>query len=226
MRQLRAAYSADATLTHMPTPSGNVFLICAPSGAGKSSLVNALLAQDPQLTLSVSCTTRAPRPGEQDGRHYRFIDVDAFMALRDANALLEWAEVHGNYYGTPRDRIDQAAAQGQDIVLEIDWQGAQQVRRALPQAIGIFILPPSVQTLHTRLVQRGQDDAQVIARRLRAAAAEMAHAPEFEYVIINQEFSVALAQLAQIVCAARLRYLHQATRYAELFARLGVPVST
>jgi len=202
---------------------GNVFLISAPSGAGKSSLVNALLAQDPHLTLSVSCTTRAPRPGELDGQHYRFVSVAQFMALRDANALLEWAEVHGNYYGTPRDRVDAALAQQRDVVLEIDWQGAQQVRRALPGTMGVFILPPSMAVLKARLEQRGQDDAQVIARRLQAAGEEMAHAPEFEYVIINQEFSVALAQLAQIVAAARMRYPHQATRHAALFTQLGIP---
>jgi len=201
---------------------GNVFLVAAPSGAGKSSLVNALLAQDPQLTLSISCTTRAPRSGEIDGQHYRFVSVETFLALRDANALLEWAEVHGNYYGTPRDRVDEALSQGRDVVLEIDWQGAQQVRRVLPGTIGVFILPPSMAALKTRLEQRGQDDAQVITRRLRAAGEEMAHAPEFEYVIINQEFSVALAQLAQIVAATRLRYPHQATRHAELFAQLGI----
>jgi len=206
----------------MSKPFGSVFLVAAPSGAGKSSLVNALLAQDPQLTLSISCTTRPPRPGEVDGRHYRFVSVDEFIALRDANALLEWAEVHGNYYGTPRDRVDQAVSQGRDIVLEIDWQGAQQVRRTLPQVISIFIVPPSMAVLRARLVKRGQDAAQVIERRLQAAAREMSHAPEFEYVIINQEFSVALAQLSQIVAAARLRYPHQATQHAELFAQLGI----
>jgi len=206
----------------MSHPPGNVFLISAPSGAGKSSLVHALLAQDPHVTLSVSCTTRSPRPGEVDGQHYRFVSVAEFLALRDANALLEWAEVHGNYYGTPRDRIDQATSQGRDMVLEIDWQGAQQVRRALPGTIGVFILPPSMATLKTRLEQRGQDDAQVITRRLQAAGQEMSHAPEFEYVIINQEFSVALAQLSHIVTAARLRYSHQAAQHAELFAQLGI----
>jgi len=205
-------------MSHSP---GNIFLVAAPSGAGKSSLVNALLAQDAQLTLSISCTTRAPRPGEVHGRHYRFVSVAQFMALRDADALLEWAEVHGNYYGTPRDRIDQATREGRDVVLEIDWQGARQVRRVLPQAIGVFILPPSLETLRTRLVQRGQDDAQVIERRIQGAAREMSHASEFEYVIINQEFSVALAQLSDIVSAARRRYPQQAKRHADLFAQLG-----
>jgi len=209
----------------MPHPLGNLFLIAAPSGAGKSSLVNALLAQDPQLTLSISCTTRAPRPGEIDGQHYRFVSPAQFRALRDAGALLEWAHVHGNDYGTPRDRVDAALAQGRDVILEIDWQGAQQVRRLLPQAIGVFILPPSIEALKTRLEQRGQDAAPVIARRLQAAGKEMSHAPEFEYVIINQEFSAALAQLSQIVATARLRYPHQATRHAELFAQLGVGAS-
>jgi len=206
----------------MSSHIGNVFVVAAPSGAGKSSLVNALLAQDTQLALSVSCTTRAPRPGEEEGRHYRFVTEAEFIALRDGGALLEWAHVHGNYYGTPRDRVDAATQQGQDIVLEIDWQGARQVRECLPQAIGVFILPPSIAALQARLEQRGQDDVQVIARRLLVAGHEMAHAVEFEYVIINQEFSVALQELAQIVSAARLRYVNQAARHATLFTQLGI----
>jgi len=205
----------------MPLIPGNLFLIAAPSGAGKSSLVNALLAQDAHLELSISCTTRAPRPGEVDGEHYRFVSVEAFTALRDAGQLLEWAEVHGNFYGTPRDRVDAALAQGRDIVLEIDWQGAQQVRSLVPQALGVFILPPSLAELKNRLQARGQDTADVIARRVLAAEDELRHAPEFEYVIINQEFKVALLQLTQIVAAARLRYSQQAARHAPLLRQLG-----
>lgn len=206
----------------MSSHSGNIFMVVAPSGAGKSSLVNALLAQDSTLMLSISCTTRAPRPGEQADKHYRFVSVDAFQAMRDQDALLEWAEVHGNFYGTPRDRIDAALQAGDDVLLEIDWQGARQVRLHYPQAIGIFILPPSIEALESRLTQRGQDAPQVISRRLLAAGSEMSHASECQYVIINQEFSTALIQLGQIVAATRLRYGTQALRNAELFSQLGI----
>ncbi|MFD4836808.1 guanylate kinase [Achromobacter sp. NPDC058515] len=202
---------------------GNVFMVVAPSGAGKSSLVKALLAQDTSLLLSISCTTRAPRPGEEDGREYRFVSTDEFKRLRDAQNLLEWAEVHGNFYGTPRDRIDEATSQGHDVLLEIDWQGARQVKQRFPGAIGIFVLPPSIEELESRLKARGQDEPQVIARRLMAAGGEIAHAPECEYVIINQEFSVALSELMKIVSAARLRFSSQAARHAQLFAQLGIP---
>jgi guanylate kinase len=206
----------------MSSSSGNVFMVVAPSGAGKSSLVNALLSQDPGLTLSISCTTRKPRPGEEANKHYRFVSVDEFDALRANNDLLEWAEVHGNFYGTPRDRIDQALEQGRDVLLEIDWQGARQVRQYFPQAVGIFILPPSIEALEARLTKRGQDDPTVIARRLLAAGGEMSHASECQYVIINQEFSAALQQLGQVVAATRLRYAAQAARHAALFSQLGI----
>ena len=209
-------------MTHSP---GNVFMVVAPSGAGKSSLVRALLDRDPSLILSISCTTRQPRPGEADGREYRFVTTEAFAQMRQADQLLEWAEVHGNFYGTPRDRIDAATAVGQDVLLEIDWQGARQVKQRYPQAIGIFILPPSIEELAARLKARGQDDAAVIERRLLAAGGEIAHAPECEYVIINQEFSVALSELAQVVSAARLRFASQAVRNAPLFAQLGIPAA-
>jgi guanylate kinase len=206
----------------MSSYPGNIFMVVAPSGAGKSSLVNALLAQDPAMVLSISCTTRAPRPGEEASKHYRFVTHDEFHALREQNALLEWAEVHGNFYGTPRDRIDSALAEGCDVVLEIDWQGARQVRSHFPQAIGIFILPPSVEALESRLTKRGQDAPEVISRRLLAAGSEMSHASECQYVIINQEFSTALLQLGQIVSAARLRYPAQAARNEALFSQLGI----
>ena len=197
-------------------------MVVAPSGAGKSSLVNALLAEDPAICLSISCTTRAPRPAEVDGRDYRFVTVEAFERMQQSNQLLEWALVHGNYYGTPRDRIDEATALGQDVLLEIDWQGARQVKQRYPQAIGIFVLPPSIAALEERLQARGQDSQEVIARRIQAASEEISHAPEFEYVIINQEFSVALRELVQVVRTARLRYASQAHRHAELFAFLGL----
>ncbi|AHV94517.1 guanylate kinase [Bordetella holmesii] len=209
----------------MSAHSGNVFMVVAPSGAGKSSLVRALLDRDPSIMLSISATTRAPRPGEQDGREYRFVTQEAFTALRADNRLLEWAEVHGNFYGTPRDLIDEATAAGRDVLLEIDWQGARQVKQRYPGAIGIFILPPSIEELETRLKARGQDSEQVISRRLLAAGGEIAHAPECEYVIINQEFSVALSELMQVISAARLRFSSQAVRNASLFAQLGIPAS-
>jgi guanylate kinase len=197
-------------------------MVVAPSGAGKSSLVQALLRQDPSICLSVSCTTRAPRPGEVDGREYRFVTHDDFTHMRDRNALLEWAEVHGNYYGTPSAPIAEATRAGRDVLLEIDWQGARQVRQQFPSAIGIFILPPSIDELENRLKARGQDEPHVIARRLLAAGGEIAHAAECEYVIINQEFSVALNELTQIVNAARLRFSSQASRHAQLFSQLGI----
>jgi guanylate kinase len=203
--------------------AGNVFMVVAPSGAGKSSLVNALLTADPTIRLSVSCTTRQPRPGEVDGREYHFVSEAQFDAWRESDRLLEWAEVHGNFYGTPSDWILRHTAAGQDVLLEIDWQGARQVRSRFPDAIGIFILPPSIEALEARLHKRGQDEPAVIARRLLAAGGEIAHSPEFEYVIINQEFSAALADLTTIVAAARLRFRSQAARHAELFSQLGIP---
>jgi guanylate kinase len=204
------------------TEAGNIFMVVAPSGAGKSSLVNALLERDSSIFLSISCTTRPPRPGEEHDKHYRFVSPQEFGQMREQNTLLEWAEVHGNFYGTPRDRIDQALLEGRDVLLEIDWQGARQVRKFFPQAIGIFILPPSIEALEARLTKRGQDAPHVIARRLLAAGSEMSHASECQYVIINQEFSLALQELAHIVAAARLRYPVQATRNAELFSQLGI----
>lgn len=209
----------------MSTHSGNVFIITAPSGAGKSSLVKALLKHDSSILLSISCTTRAPRPGEEEGRDYRYVSIDAFSEMRKNQMLLEWAEVHGNFYGTPRDFIDEATEAGRDVLLEVDWQGARQIKQHYPQAISIFILPPSIEELESRLITRGQDEPSVIARRLLAAGGEIAHAPECEYVIINQEFSVALLELTQIVSAARLRFSSQAARNASLFAQLGIPAA-
>jgi len=203
--------------------AGNVFMVVAPSGAGKSSLVNALLEARPEIRLSISCTTRPPRPGETDGKEYHFVTVAAFEKMRREDDLLEWAEVHGNFYGTPRAWIERQTETGTDVLLEIDWQGARQVRAKFPEAIGIFILPPSIEALETRLQRRGQDESHVIARRLLAAGGEFAHAPEFEYVIINQDFSAALADMTTIVTAARLRFRSQAARHADLFSQLGIP---
>ena len=212
----------NTILSLMSKPTGNDFVVVAPSGAGKSSLVNALLAQDASLCLSVSATTRAPRSGETDGKDYRFVTQADFAALQQTDQLLEWAEVHGNFYGTPRDQIDQAIHQGRDILLEIDWQGARQVKRLFAQTIGIFILPPSIQTLEQRLQQRRQDSQKVIQRRIEAASEEISHAPEFEYVIINQEFRIALAELTEVIAVARLRYSSQLAKNEALFASLGL----
>jgi guanylate kinase len=203
--------------------AGLVFVVAAPSGAGKTSLVNALLKQDESIRLSVSFTTRAPRPGETHGREYHFVSREEFAAREAGGEFLETAEVHGNRYGTSRSWIEQQLADGHDVLLEIDWQGARQVRRHFPRAVGVFILPPSMEALHARLDQRGQDRPEVIERRLNAAREEMAHAPEFEYVIINDRFEQALAELAAIVTAARLRFGSQADRAKELFDRLGIP---
>lgn len=202
--------------------AGSLFMVTAPSGAGKSSLVNALLARDQGIQLSVSYTTRAPRPGEQDGREYHFISVDDFIARKDQHEFLECAEVHGNYYGTSRVQIEQMMSAGTDVLLEIDWQGARQIKLQYPQSIGIFILPPSFEALEERLNKRGQDSQQTIHRRLLAAGGEIAHAPEFEYVIINQEFEIALSELSAIIKAARCRFNQQAARSSDLFAQFSI----
>lgn len=185
--------------------SGNLFIVAAPSGAGKTTLVGMLLERDPLIRLSISYTTRAPRPGEANGREYHFIDVAAFLAMRERGEFLESAEVHGNHYGTSRVWIEQQIAAGQDILLEIDWQGAQQVRRLYPDCIGVFILPPSVEELERRMRARGQDSDAVIRRRMASAEEEISHAPEFDYVIINKDFDEAKQDLQAIIRVARLR---------------------
>ncbi len=202
--------------------AGSLFIVAAPSGAGKSSLVNALLAQEPEIVLSVSFTTRAPRPGEQHGREYFFVSESEFLE-RDAKCeFLESAKVHGNHYGTSRLVIEEQTRAGKDVLLEIDWQGAQQVRRQFPQAVGIFILPPSIAALEQRLRKRGQDSDEVIARRVANASGEIAHAAEFDYVMINENFDAALSQLAGIVLASRCRFAQQAARHSDLFADFGI----
>ncbi len=209
-------------MSQLHSHPGSLFMVAAPSGAGKSTLVNALLAKEPEIKLSISFTTRAPRPGEENGREYHFISVDDFIARKDNNEFLECAEVHGNYYGTSRILMNQFMAAGTDMLLEIDWQGAQQVKSQYPQSVGIFILPPSFEALEQRLIKRGQDSAQTINRRLLAAGGEIAHAPEFEYVIINQEFEVALSELVAIVKATRCRFNQQAARNSDLFAQFSI----
>lgn len=197
--------------------SGNLFIVTAPSGAGKTTLVRGLLARDSQVSLSVSYTTRPPRPGEEAGKHYHFVDVPSFKALRDQGEFLEWAEVHGNYYATSKVWIREQRALGRDILLEIDWQGAQQVRRVFPDAVGVFILPPSVEALEHRLRGRGTDSDEVIARRLLGARGEMRHVGEFEYVILNNELREAIEDMVAVVRAARLRHGNQQARHAEYF---------
>jgi len=196
--------------------TGNLFIVCAPSGAGKTSLVSALLEREPELKLSVSFTTRAPRPGEDDGREYHFVSRDAFLAMAARGEFLESAEVHGNLYGTSQAWIAERRKEGKDILLEIDWQGAAQVRRLIPDAIGIFVLPPSPDALRKRLEARGQDALEVIERRLAAAREEIAHVHEFDYVIINQNFDVAVGDLVSIVRAQRLCRAAQLARHRDL----------
>ncbi len=181
-----------------------MFLVVAPSGAGKSTLVNALLARDSNIQLSVSCTTRAPRPGEQSGREYHFSSVDEFERRRAAGEFIESAEVHGNYYATSRIWIEQRVRTGIDVLLEIDWQGARQVKAQFAQTVGIFILPPSIEALEARLKKRGQDSPAVIARRLSAARSEIEHAPEFDFIVINEDFR------SSAVAAGRDRDRHAA----------------
>lgn len=204
--------------------AGRLFMVTAPSGAGKSSLVNALLAQDNSIQLSISHTTRAPRPGEVNGREYHFISVNEFEERKERGEFLESALVHGNYYGTSRIWIEQQMAAGKDVLLEIDWQGARQVREKFEGTVGIFILPPSIDALEARLHKRGTDSEATITRRLMGAGAEIAHAPEFEFVIINDNFETALTQLCSIVTASRLTYGQQAVRFRDQFIALGVPV--
>ena len=200
--------------------SGTLYIVAAPSGAGKTTLVRGLLERDPHIHLSVSYTTRAPRSGEVNGVAYHFVDVPAFTAMRERNEFVEWAEVHGNFYGTSQPWLAQALATGDDVLLEIDWQGAQQVRKFFPQAVGIFIMPPSIAELERRLNQRGTDSDEVIARRVDAALDEMRHVDEFDYVIVNDQLAVAQDELIAVVKTQRLRYQHQREVHTDLFAVL------
>ncbi len=196
---------------------GTLFIVTAPSGAGKTTLVSGLLERDPLVRLSVSYTTRAPRTGEVDGQHYHFIDVPAFRALRDKGEFLEWAEVHSNYYGTSKRWLEEQMRAGRDILLEIDWQGAQQVRKVFPKAVGVFILPPSIEELERRLRGRGTDSEDVISRRVLGARGEMRHVAEFDYVIINENLPAAIEDLVAVVRASRLRYANQEARQPAFF---------
>lgn len=199
---------------------GSLFIITAASGAGKTSLVQSLIAQDAQVKLSVSHTTRQPRPGEENGVHYHFVDETQFLGILNAGGFLESADVHGAKYGTSQVAVDSALQAGYDVILEIDWQGAAQVRAIYPQAISIFILPPSVKSLEQRLNNRGQDSIEVIHKRVAAAREEMSHVVEFDYVTINDEFNVALQDLMAIIRASRLKSPSQLKRYANLIQTL------
>lgn len=197
--------------------AGSLFIVSAPSGAGKTTLVRMLIERDRGVQLSISHTTRAPRPGELDGREYHFVDLATFAALRERGEFLECAEVHGNFYGTSRRWLEQQMEAGKDALVEIDWQGARQVRSVFPEAVGIFVLPPSSAELERRLRGRGTDDDSVIQRRLAAAHEEMRHVGEFDFVIINKELQHALDDLMAAVRASRLRLVCQRARHPDVF---------
>jgi guanylate kinase len=196
---------------------GILFIVSAPSGAGKSSLVNAVLESDDRLQLSISHTTRTPRPGEQNGREYFFVDRETFLRMRSGGEFLESAEVYGNLYGTSRGQLTQALEASRDVLLEIDWQGAAQVRRLFPDTVSIFILPPSLQELERRLRARAKDSPAVIERRIAAAQSEIRHAVDFDYAIINKEFEHAREDLAAVIRAARVATGRQRQRHPDLF---------
>ena len=209
-----SARAADAIVP------GTLFVVAAPSGAGKSSLVNAVLAREPGIALSISFTSRAPRPGERHAQHYHFVDRAKFEAMVAAGDFFEHALVHGDYKGTARQSVQPQLAAGKDVLLEIDWQGARQVREKVPDSVSVFILPPSREALQTRMRNRGQDSEETIARRLAAAREEMSHHDEFDYVIVNEHFDAAAAELRAIFVAHRLRRPVQARRHERLIASL------
>jgi len=201
---------------------GNLFVVAAPSGAGKSSLVKSLLELDSHLVVSISHTTRKPRGQEQDGREYHFTDEPTFRAMADAGEFFEWAEVHGNLYGTSRAEVQSQVAGGQDVVLEIDWQGALQIKRLFPNAVLIFILPPSYEELAQRLNRRGEDHPEVIEQRLLNAHHEVAQAKHFDFVIINGLFETAVFDLKTVVHSQRLKYASQLRSKPAVFKALDL----
>lgn len=204
----------------MPEPYGTLYTLSAPSGAGKTSLVAALLQRDPAIRVSVSHTTREIRKGEREGVNYHFVDHQQFRQLLEQSGFLEHAEVFGNWYGTSQQWVEQTLAGGSDVILEIDWQGAQQVRRLVENTVAIFILPPSRHTLESRLTSRGQDDDSIIAARMAQAQSEMSHYAEADYLVINDDFDTALEDLAAIFRARRHRLQHQAALNRELISDL------
>lgn len=202
------------------TARGNLFIVSAPSGAGKTSLVAALMERLSDLCTSISHTTRDRRPGEEDGVNYHFTDRDTFLQMVNESRFLEHAEVFGNLYGTSGDWVEDTRRAGQDVILEIDWQGAKQVRRLVPDARSIFILPPSLEVLSERLKGRGQDDEEVIARRLAGAREELSHYPEFDFLVVNDDFQRALEELVAIITSSRLAQESQQARLAPVLKAL------
>ena len=199
---------------------GTLYIVAAPSGAGKSSIVNAVLARDPNISLSISFTSRPPRPGERHAEHYHFVGADEFEAMVDAGDFFEHARVHGDWKGTARQSVEPQLSTGRDVLLEIDWQGARQVRARIPNAVSVFILPPSRAALEERMRKRGQDSEAVIQQRLAAAREEMSHYGEFDYVIVNEVFETAVDELCAIFTASRLRREAQKVRHAGLIQAL------
>jgi guanylate kinase len=199
------------------TVAGALFVVSAPSGAGKTTLVKKLMERDAAIRHSVSYTTRQPRPGEENGRDYHFIDIQTFLGMRERGDFIEWAEVHGNFYGTSRAWLLDEMRAGRDTLLEIDWQGAQQVRDQMPGTVSIFIVPPSIDELEHRLRARGQDSEEVIQRRVAAALGELRHVGEFDFVIINNNLQEALDDLVAAVRAARLNFQRQRARHPDVF---------
>jgi len=200
--------------------SGNLYIVTAPSGAGKTSLVKALIESTNDITASISHTTRPMRPGETNGKDYHFVSKDEFLNMEKAGDFIEHAEVFDNYYGSSRRGMNDQLKLGSDVILEIDWQGAQQVKKVFPKSTGIFILPPSKETLIERLHSRGQDSKEVIQRRTEEAITEMAHYHEFDYLIINDDFQTALAEFKSIISAARLKIKTQKQQHAKLISQL------
>ena len=206
-------------MTELP---GNLYVVSAPSGAGKSSLVKALLSADSRLSVSVSHTTRAPRGQEQNGQAYWFVNTEHFQAMIAEGAFLEWASVHGNYYGTSQNAILQHLSAGQDVILEIDWQGALQIKKIFAHTVLIFILPPSWDELYQRLIQRAEDSPEVITQRMQNARTEVAHATDFDYLIINASFQQALQELQSVIQSQRLRMASQRMNHFEVFSSLNL----
>ncbi|WP_188152258.1 guanylate kinase [Teredinibacter waterburyi] len=199
---------------------GTLYTVSAPSGAGKTSLVNALVASTSSICVSVSHTTRSMRPGEVDGVNYHFVNQETFQSMARGGEFLEHAQVFANYYGTSQAWVEEALAAGNDVILEIDWQGAQQVRRLMPNAVGVFILPPSRSCLLERLTGRGQDDQTIIDARMAEAVSEMSHFPEADFLVINDDFTQALAEFQAIVVAQRLHLAKQQQKHEHLLQNL------
>ncbi|HHB11796.1 MAG TPA: guanylate kinase [Chromatiales bacterium] len=202
---------------------GTLFIVSAPSGAGKTSLIRALMERDPWIRFSVSHTTRPRRPGEVDGRDYHFVTRERFEQMVHEDAFLEYAEVFGNYYGTARSTVEALLAEGFDVMLDIDWQGARQVRQRMPGAVSVFVLPPSRQALEARLRSRGQDPEEVVQARMRQAESEMSHYAEYDYLLVNDRFEDAVDDLGSIVHARRLRLEAQQVRFRSLIDSLLAP---